>query len=46
MSDSEIVNLVNQFRQQDINKADNGQIILDYQTHTTVDDRNDKAERK
>uniref|UniRef100_A0A0R3RVS1 Endoribonuclease n=1 Tax=Elaeophora elaphi TaxID=1147741 RepID=A0A0R3RVS1_9BILA len=44
--DSEIVNLVNQFRQQDINKADDGQIILDYQKHTTTHDSTDNAERR
>uniref|UniRef100_A0A8R1XUS2 Poly(U)-specific endoribonuclease n=1 Tax=Onchocerca volvulus TaxID=6282 RepID=A0A8R1XUS2_ONCVO len=40
--DSEIVNLVNQFRQQDINKVDDGQIILDYQKCTSIHDPNDR----
>ncbi|CAG9532879.1 unnamed protein product [Cercopithifilaria johnstoni] len=46
VSDSEIVNLVKQFRQQDVNKAANEQIILDYQRHTTVGDSSDKAEQR
>lgn len=46
MSDSEIVNLVNRFRRQDVNKAGDGQIILDYQKHTTSGDSGDKAERR
>ncbi|VBB27815.1 unnamed protein product [Acanthocheilonema viteae] len=46
VNNAEIVNLVNQFRQQDINKADNKQIILDYQNRTTVNDPSDKAQRR
>ncbi|VDK87275.1 unnamed protein product [Litomosoides sigmodontis] len=46
VSDSEIVNLVNQFRLHDVNKANDGQIILDYQRHTTGNDPIDRAQRR
>lgn len=46
LSDSEIVNLVNQLRRDDLNKFANEQIILDYQRHTTSYNFNDDAEKR
>ncbi|MCP9257012.1 Poly(U)-specific endoribonuclease [Dirofilaria immitis] len=44
--DDEIVSLVNELRQHDVNKLGNGQIILDYQGHTTTHDSTDNARRR
>nr|CRZ21791.1 Bm4743 [Brugia malayi] len=44
--DSEIASMVNKFREQDVNKIDNGKVILDYQGHTVTHDPTDNALRR
>ncbi|MFH4983761.1 hypothetical protein AB6A40_010470 [Gnathostoma spinigerum] len=42
-ADSEIRKLVNEFRDLDLDKAKEGQVVVDYQGHTTSNSHIDKA---
>jgi hypothetical protein len=43
ITDNEISSLINQMRDADVNKAQRGQIQLDYQGHTGSADSDDRA---
>ena len=46
IKDEEIVRFVDRLRDEDVNKAKAGQIVLDYQGHTTTRSKEDNADYK